>query len=87
MRVDDYEHEKLDITNEQEELPLMTTSYQSFIGGVPQDVAFPHDSTASTQPFIGCVRDVLVDKEVKSCSILRVKTVLNILYYAFEYMI
>ena len=63
LRVDDYENEKVDIGNDQNELPLMTASYQSFIGGVPQDVAFPHDSTASIRPFIGCVRDVLVYEE------------------------
>ena len=64
LRVDDYEDEKLEIQNENEELPLMTSSYQSFIGGIPQDIPMPNGATASVKPFIGCVRDVLVDKEV-----------------------
>lgn len=62
--MDDYEDEKLEIQNENEELPLMTSSYQSFIGGIPQDIPMPNGATASVKPFIGCVRDVLVDKEV-----------------------
>ena len=65
LRVDDYEDEKLDIQDSQEELPLMTTSYRAFIGGVPQDVVFPHAASASEQSFIGCVRDVLIDTEVR----------------------
>ena len=65
LRVDDYEDEKLDIQDSQEELPLMTTSYRAFIGGVPQDIVFPHAASASEQSFIGCVRDVLIDTEVR----------------------
>ena len=63
--MDDYEDKKLDIQDSQEELPLMTTSYQAFIGGVPQDIVFPHAASASEQSFTGCVRDVLIDKEVR----------------------
>ena len=73
LRVDDYEDKKLDIQDSQEELPLMTTSYQAFIGGVPQDTVFPHAASASEQPFIGCIRDVLIDKEVY--------------FYIFEYLL
>lgn len=64
LRVDDYEDEKVVIQNAEENLPLMTKSYQSFIGGMPQDIPFPNGAAASVNPFIGCVRDVLVDKEV-----------------------
>ena len=66
LRVDDYEDEKIDISDAEAELPLMTTSYRVFIGGVPQDTVFPHAASGSEQPFIGCVRDVLIDKEVRS---------------------
>ena len=63
--MDDYEDEKIDISDAEAELPLMTTSYRAFIGGVPQDTVFPHAASGSEQPFIGCVRDVLIDKEVR----------------------
>ena len=65
MRVDDYEDERLEIQNDGEELPLMTTSYQSFIGGIPQDIPMPNGASASLNPYIGCVRDVVVEKEVR----------------------
>ena len=60
MLVDDYENEKLETVNQM----LMTERYNVFLGGHPQDFPLPNDAAGSDASFIGCIRDVLIEKEV-----------------------
>ena len=61
--MDDYENEEISVQSAQE-LPLMREKYSAFFGGMPQDVTLRSGSAGSANPFIGCIRDILIGNEV-----------------------
>ena len=38
--------------------------YHVFLGGVPENIVIPSGASPTTSPFIGCIRDVLIDTSV-----------------------
>ena len=63
LTVDDYDAARIDVEDESEML-LLESRYNVFMGGVPEDVSFVADAAPTKAPFVGCVRDVLIETAV-----------------------
>ena len=43
-----------------EQLPSLSLSYETYLGGIPDDLDLRPGLLAAASPYIGCIRDVLV---------------------------
>ena len=63
LHIDDYAHFKVDVPN-QDQLPLLNQRYHVFMGGVPAETVMVSGASPTKSPFIGCIRDVLIETEI-----------------------
>uniref|UniRef100_A0A0K2UE20 Laminin subunit alphalike [Acyrthosiphon pisum] n=1 Tax=Lepeophtheirus salmonis TaxID=72036 RepID=A0A0K2UE20_LEPSM len=63
MHIDDYEVFNISIENESE-VPLLDKRYNVFFGGIPDSSSPMPGSIANNAPFIGCIRDVVMDNNL-----------------------
>lgn len=54
---------RIDVPNS-EQLPLLNQRYHVFLGGIPTETPMVNGASPTKSPFIGCIRDVLVDAKV-----------------------
>ena len=45
-------------------MPLLNQRYHFFMGGVPAETPMVSGAAPTKAPFIGCLRDVLIEKEI-----------------------
>ena len=61
LHIDDNANFKVTVQGS-EQIPLLNQRYHLFFGGLPSDQnTIPSDATPTKSPFIGCIRDVLVE--------------------------
>ena len=56
------EYFRFDVTSNP--LPILNQRYHLFVGGVPAETQMAPGITFTTTPFIGCLRDVLIETEI-----------------------
>ena len=54
---------RIDVPNSNS-LPLLNQRYHFFMGGVPAETPMVSGAAPTKAPFIGCLRDVLIEKDI-----------------------
>lgn len=60
-----------------EQIPKLDERYNIFMGDVPGDINMIPDALPSNSPFIGCVRDVLVEQNLTDFNMIPYHTGLD----------
>lgn len=63
LHIDDFTYFKIDVPSS-DQLPMLNQRYHLFMGGVPAETSMVSGASATKSPFIGCIRDVLIDANV-----------------------
>ncbi|TRY60964.1 hypothetical protein TCAL_05712 [Tigriopus californicus] len=76
LHTDDHEHFKIAVENP-DQIPNLDERYNIYMGDVPGDINVIPDAIPSNSPFIGCIRDVLVEQNLTDFNVIPYHTGLD----------